>query len=134
MARLYPCRKAPGIDGALQAAEKLVLAQQFQGFVSGHDFNRADKASKTRWALNRLRKNSIQGKVLKGHDFSRANKANQICWALAPEECFFGISNSPHAFFRSLFSPCGVFLVRSNPSPPFSAACFVNDGRIPLGL
>ena len=115
------------------------LARQIKrpqrGLTEGAEaFEASENHRKERDRLYRLQKNSIQGKVLKGHDFSRANKANQFCWALAPEGCFFGISKSPQASFRSLFSPCGVFLVRSNPSPPFSAACFVNDGRIPLGL
>jgi hypothetical protein len=33
-------------DGALQAAEKLILGAKSQGFVTGHDFSRAENVPK----------------------------------------------------------------------------------------
>jgi len=98
------------------------LARQIKrpqrGLTEGAEaFEASENHRKERDRLYRLQKNSIQGKVLKGHDFSRANKANQFCWALAPEGCFFGISKSPQASFRSLFSRRPFVELAGRPGP-----------------
>jgi hypothetical protein len=46
--RAGSAKNEPGLS---QAAEKLDSASCFQGFVSGHDFSRADKANRMSWAL-----------------------------------------------------------------------------------
>ena len=48
-----------------------------RGFVTGHDFSRADKDNKTN-GLYRLRKNLFDRGFVSGHDFSRADEVNKI--------------------------------------------------------
>jgi len=57
------------------------------GFVKGHNFSRADKASKINRALAPAEEHCQLLKLtgfVKGHDFSRADKASKINRALAP--------------------------------------------------
>jgi hypothetical protein len=46
------------------------------GFVSGHDFSRAETAPKMN-GLYRLRKNPMNAADLKGHGFIRANRPHK---------------------------------------------------------
>ncbi|MDR3377732.1 MAG: hypothetical protein P4M10_03535, partial [Verrucomicrobiae bacterium] len=84
--------------------------------------------------LYRLRKNSIQGLVLKGHDFSRANKAHQITPGLyrLRKSSIQGLVLKGHDFSRAnkanricwALAPAGWFFEVFKPQQPFSAACF----------
>jgi hypothetical protein len=67
------------------------------GFVTGDDFSRAAKATKTCRALAACG----ESRVLKGHDFSRAVSAVKSTRALAPEERFFSDSYFRHRLLAS---------------------------------
>ncbi|HTW78071.1 MAG TPA: replication-associated recombination protein A [Terracidiphilus sp.] len=73
------CRSA---YNALEVAAQLAQAQATEqsGPVSGHDFSRAEKATKNEGALA-----PEEDQVLKGHGFSRAETAPKNEGALAPE-------------------------------------------------
>jgi hypothetical protein len=68
--------------------------------VSGHDFSRADKASKMSRALQAAEKFNPRGFVT-GHDFSRADKAGKTSRALAPANPSFAEFAFRSDFFRA---------------------------------
>jgi release factor glutamine methyltransferase len=74
---------------AKQAAKQ--FSTQQSGFVTGHDFSRAEASSNMIGALAPEEKLGIAS-VLKGHGFSRADKANIINGALAPEGPSFSVT------------------------------------------
>jgi hypothetical protein len=69
-----------------------------QGFVSGHDFSRAVKATQRRLALQVAEKPD----VLKGHDFSRAVSYLKSTRPLGPAGCFSDawLENKPALKFQ----------------------------------
>ena len=96
--------KRPEAARNAAAAKQAAESPAFEGFVTGHDFSRADKANQINRALapegsfagdsrecssfcaasKSLLKNPQTYRFVTGHDFSRADKANQINRALAP--------------------------------------------------
>jgi hypothetical protein len=88
----------------------------FSPFIAlGHDFNRAERAAESSWALQAAEKLDlapISGGFVTGHDFSRAASAIKSTWALAPEGCLSGFS--PRA--RPFSAACKAH-------PLFSAFC-----------
>src|SRR5580658_7013746 len=94
---------------ALQAAEKLNAASICAGFVSGHDFSRADKAHRMIRALQAAEKLTSTGlyqRFVSGHDFSRADKANKMRRALAPAKPPWPYYSKIRSFSAACFSPC----------------------------
>ncbi|MGH9605372.1 MAG: hypothetical protein ACRD3N_06690 [Terracidiphilus sp.] len=67
------------------------------GFVSGHDFSRAEELLKKMWALQAAEKLL----ALKGHDFSRAVNGAKSTLALAAEGRSSGISPRIESFSAS---------------------------------
>src|ERR1035441_4492534 len=68
----------------------------FKGFVTGHDFSRAENGNKFTSGFSPC-KTRLKGKVLKGHGFSRAASRELVCWALAPEGTFLARWTDPFA-------------------------------------
>ena len=67
--------------------------------------------------LHRLRKKLVgrvsKRRLVSGHDFSRAADAAKSTWPLGPEGCLSGDWHQVQTFFRSLFTPEGGFLFKS---------------------
>src|ERR1039457_3646592 len=93
--------------------------------------SRADKATQINVGLYRLRKNSLGStfeSFVTGHDFSRADKATQINVGLQPLQKLEPEQSRDRPFFRSLFSPRGIYLPSSSPKSGPIPICAATPG------